>query len=360
MSKNLIRNITVNTDQASQLIETAISAKIVPLLKGSPGIGKSAIIHQIAKNHNLKVIDVRLSQADPTDLLGFPQINKDGTKAGYVPMETFPLEGDPIPDGYSGWLLFFDELTSAVPAIQASAYKIILDRQVGIHNLHPYVAIVAAGNLETDNAIVETMSTALQSRMIHFELRVDNKQWFDWAEKNHIDSRILAYLSYKPEMLYKFDPDHTDQTFPCPRTWEFTNRMLGKLNTLDESLLLPALAGTIGQGTAREFVGFTKIYQSLPKLETILANPDTTPIPDEISSKFALSGSIADLATKDNIDKLFTYLLRLPSEFQVLAFRIIYRRDSSIIPDKYLIEWADTLRDLSAPCELDKGAKKAA
>lgn len=105
--------------QAIPVIQGLMKAKLVPLVKGSPGVGKSDIIHGIAKTFNLKVIDLRLAQCDPTDMLGFPQI-KDG-KADYVPMATFPLEGDELPKGYDGWLLFMDELTSAPKAIQAAA-----------------------------------------------------------------------------------------------------------------------------------------------------------------------------------------------------------------------------------------------
>ena len=109
----------VKISQAVRMITTAIKAQVVPFLKGSPGSGKSQIVHQIAKVYNLQVIDLRLSQCDPTDLAGFPTI-VDG-KADYMPMKHFPIEGDPLPKGMSGWLLFLDEANSAPPAIQAAA-----------------------------------------------------------------------------------------------------------------------------------------------------------------------------------------------------------------------------------------------
>lgn len=132
-------------------------------------------------------------------------------------MKHFPIEGDPIPHGYSGWLLFLDEATSAPPAIQAAAYKLILDRMVGSHHLHKNVAIVCAGNLETDNAIVQPMSTALQSRLVHMELVIDHQEWIDWAVQNDIDHRITSFIGFKPSALFTFTPDHTDKTYACPR-----------------------------------------------------------------------------------------------------------------------------------------------
>lgn len=107
------------------MISNFIKAKLVPMIEGSPGMGKSAIVHQIAEQYGLKLIDLRLSQCDPTELMGFPSIgsNVDRTKAraGYVPMDTFPLEDDSIPAGHNGWLLFLDEFNSAPPAVQAAA-----------------------------------------------------------------------------------------------------------------------------------------------------------------------------------------------------------------------------------------------
>ena len=58
----------VKISQAVRMITTAIKAKVVPYIVGSPGTGKSQIVHQIAENYNLQLIDIRLSQCDPTDL----------------------------------------------------------------------------------------------------------------------------------------------------------------------------------------------------------------------------------------------------------------------------------------------------
>ena len=58
----------VHHDQLVELIKAYVPAQIVPMITGSPGIGKSAVVHQVAEEYNLKVIDLRLAQCDPTDL----------------------------------------------------------------------------------------------------------------------------------------------------------------------------------------------------------------------------------------------------------------------------------------------------
>ena len=176
------------------MVTDFIKAGIVPMIHGSPGIGKSQIVHQIAEAHGLKLVDMRLSQCDPTDLAGFPQIDAARGKAGYLPMDTFPLEGEAPPTGYNGWLLFFDEANSAPKAVQAAAYKILLDRMIGQHKLHKNCALVAAGNLESDGAIVEEMSTALQSRLAHIELTHDADAWVEWAQLNGVNHKITDFI----------------------------------------------------------------------------------------------------------------------------------------------------------------------
>ena len=306
------------------------------MLTGSPGCGKSQIVHQIAQFYNLKVIDVRLSQCDPTDLSGFPHVF--GNKAGYLPMNTFPIEGDEVPQGYDGWLLFFDEFNSASKAVQAAAYKVVLDRMIGIYHLHKKVALVCAGNLDTDNAIVESLSTALQSRLVHLELMVDHEEWNDWAIPNNINHYITDYIKFKPGQLFSFKPDHTDKTYACPRTWEFANRIL-QVTEDNPRDRLPALAGALGEGVAREFLTYLRIYDDLPKPAQIVSDPSGVKMPVEPSILFALTGTVSHNANDENWDKLMTFIKRMPDEFQVVTVKDTLKRNKKLVSNPATIKW---------------------
>lgn len=326
----------VKISQAQRMITLVIKAKKVAMLHGSPAIGKSGIVHAIGKEYGLKVIDMRLAQCDPTDLCGFPMVN--GKKASYVPMDTFPIEGDEIPKGYNGWLLFLDEFTSASKAVQAAAYKVVLDRMVGLHHLHEKVAIVCAGNMATDGAIVEEMSTALQSRLIHMELVVDDKEWCNWATDNGVDYRITSYIQFKPSALYTFSPDHTDHTYASPRTWKFADDLM-KVADITNPDMTPLLAGTLSEGVAREFIGFCKIFKDLPSITQIVDAPDSIRVPDEPSINFALCGSIANHSTMENVSQLMKFVKRLAIEFQVVCLREMVKRNKAIIGSPAVQSW---------------------
>lgn len=253
-------------------------------------------------------------------------------------MDTFPLEGDPIPEGYSGWLLFFDEFNSASPAVQSASYKIILDRMVGQYKLHPKCALAAAGNLETDNAIVNPLSTAMQSRLAHMELVFEVKPWMEWWAGKGFDSRIESYMSFKPSHGFTFSPDHTDCTFACPRTWEFTNRLLQRIDINDKNAL-PAIAGVVTEGVARDFLSYCQIHDSLPKISEIMNNPDSIKVPTEPGPMWATMGSLADNASVHNINPIVKYLNRFPKEFQVMSIRSMVRRSPTLLKTEEIDQW---------------------
>jgi len=328
----------VNAKQLPRLVTRALRVGLVPMIKGSPAIGKSDIVRQVAKEHNLKVIDFRLSQADPTDLNGFPNLNADRTKAGYVPMETFPIEGDDIPEGYAGWLLFLDEINSAPLMVQAAAYKLILDRMVGQRHIHKNVAIIGAGNLETDKAITHKLNPAIQTRLAHFTLVVVAKLWDEWAVKHNIDYRIRSFIKFKPENLYQFKPDHNNDTFPSPRTWEFCSKLVTDYKTIPAEDI-PLLASVVDEAAAREFYAYAQIFKDLITIPQILKDPTGLRIPEEPSILYALSGSLGQHMTENDASKLMQFIQRMPIEFQIMGLQGAIQRIPALMQHTAMKSW---------------------
>lgn len=308
------------------------------MVKSSPGMGKSDSFKAIAKEFNLKIIDVRLSQVDSVDLSGFPSIDLEAGVSRYVPFDTFPTEDTPIPDGYKGWMLLLDELTSAPNLVQAAAYRLILDKEVGQKKLHPKVVTVAAGNLSTDKAIVNRMSTAMQSRMVHLEIEADLPTWVNWAVKNGIDYRIIAFLQFKPELLHNFDPDHNDETFPCPRTWFFLSQIIKNWKTIPNAKL-PVIAGTVSQGAGIEFKSFADIFETLPTPEQIINTPTKIHIPDDPSIKYAFTALVANIMDENNASNVMQFVDRLPLEFQVISMQQVMQKNLGLLQHPEVNKW---------------------
>lgn len=326
--------------QLTRMLNKVLRAGLVPFIQGSPGIGKSALTKKVGKMMNLKPIDHRLSTSAPEDLSGLPTFVEG--KATFAPFDIFPTEDTPLPDGYDGWLLFLDEFNSAAKSVQAAAYKLILDRMVGQHNLHPKVHIVAAGNYATDRAIVNPLGTAMQSRLVHLKLTHNVDEWLeDVAFAENYDSRIIAYISYKPEALFDFRPDHNELTFCCPRTWEFMNKLLQNNtygiiqdkhgNDIYEMEADSALfAGTITSLTATSFIQFTKVFLSLPEISQVIALPTSTPIPGDKALRWATVLHLLEKVDEKSFEPVGTYISRFDTEFRLIFFRGLVLRKKEL------------------------------
>jgi hypothetical protein len=335
--------LTMTPAEVRQGIIDCFQAGVVPFVTSSPGMGKSAIVAKLAQDFGLELIDLRLSQCAPEDLMGLPMRLGQGreTKAIFAPFETFPTETTEIPANKNGWILFLDEMNSAAKSVQAAAYKLVLDRMVGQAKLHPEVFVVAAGNLTTDRAIVNPMSTAMQSRLIHMELALSHKDFMDHAVAARFDSRVLAFLEFRPGLLHKFDPDHVDRTFPCPRTWEFVSKLIdGKpSNKINRTLV----AGAVGEGAAVEFATFLEVYASLPSYEGICADPKGVPVPTNPGTLYAVSLLMVDRFTRTSFPQAAIFIKRLPPEHQVVYCRGIHRRDPEFQRNPDFVELRKTL-----------------
>tara|TARA_R110000850_G_scaffold233967_1_gene358823 strand:- start:23360 stop:24415 length:1056 start_codon:yes stop_codon:yes gene_type:complete len=307
--------------ETRQGIMDCMEARLVPFVQSSPGLGKSSIVRQIAKDYDFELIDVRLSQCAPEDLMGLPMRRGEGdqARAFFAPFETFPLAGQPLPPGKRGWILFLDEFNSASKSVQAAAYKPVLDHMVGQAHLHEDCFIVAAGNLSTDRAIVTQMGTAMQSRVVHIEMVVDHKETLKYAFRKNWDHRILGFLEFQPGKLHHFNPDHQDRTFACPRTWEFAS-LLCKDKPL-EKVSLPLLAGTLSDGVAVELHSFMKEYSNLPTYRKICEEADTLAVPHSASTCYALVTSMMSQFTEQSFSQAVRFVRRLSPEFQVVYFR---------------------------------------
>jgi hypothetical protein len=314
-------------------LQQVLKAGLLPFLHGSPGIGKSSLLAEIASEFNLEVIDLRLSQCEPTDLMGFPCL--EGTKATYKPMDFFPVEGDPLPEGKNGWLLALDEMNGADESVQKAAYKLVLDKMVGNHKLHKNIAIVAAGNLATDRAMVEDMSTALQSRMVHFPVTVKPQNWLKWAA-SRVDYRIAGFIGFRPEKL-NGDVEHEDFTFPCCRTWTFLSSLIKDVEDIE--FITKMATATIGEGTAREFVSFLSVYASLPSWNDIITNSNSLQVPTELSTCFALASLIAHRVDDRTITPVVTFIKRMDIEVQIVTLKLILGKNHGLQTHQAITGW---------------------
>jgi MoxR-like ATPase len=155
--------------------------KISTMILGPVGIGKSSIVAQVAQEHKIDFVDVRLSQLAPTDLRGLP-VAEDGISKWYPP-EFLPRDGKGI--------LFLDELNMAPPAMQGVAQQLILDRRVGSYIVPEGWYVWAAGNRKEDRAAVFDMPAPLANRFLHLQVESDFESFKAYALATQVHEQII-------------------------------------------------------------------------------------------------------------------------------------------------------------------------
>jgi len=301
----------------TKVIKKLIQQKLPVFIWGAPGIGKSSIVKQIASQQGLDFLDLRLSLLDPTDLKGIPFFNAD-TNEGVWAKPSF-LPSDPDSKG----ILFLDEINTAPPAVQASAYQLILDRKVGEYELPKGWSIVAAGNRENDRGVVYKMPPPLANRFVHFEMEVDFSDWKAWAFQAGIESSIIAYLAYDKSMLFTFDATSNEKSFATPRSWEYVDSIIK--SGIEADLILDSISGAVGREAAVGYISFKKVMKELPDLKTIL-DGTLTELEEEGSKvmmalAIGLVNALLENPSDEAVENVLKFSLELPGEFAIMLVK---------------------------------------
>jgi len=288
---------------------------------GNPGIGKSRILQALVERMGFHFEDIRLSQIESVDLRGLPAKQERATKVQIL-NEKGELEWVDGLETTVAWAMpdflrrakeqwdkygkptafFFDELNSGSPATMAAAYQFINDRRIGCFELGAKDVVFAAGNLESDGGVTNSMPLPLANRFRHYLMDVNTEQWLNFASEAGMHPYVLAYLSIgsNGSKLQNFNVDQLlssdEKAFATPRSWEMLSKALyaaygdyqpvvavktlaeesdefnvydddDKINENDISVIA---ASCVGSGIAVEFAGFVKEGMDLPKARDIL------------------------------------------------------------------------------------------
>ena len=235
------------------------------MLWGPRGVGKSSIVAQVAAQHGVPLVDLRLTTIEPVDLRG--AIYADDVQGKTV---WFPPEFLPGPDQPAG-ILFLDELTAADQRLQISAYSLILDRKVGHYRLPDGWLVVAAGNASFHGAVSHDMGTALADRLFHFNVQTVVDAFLDHALAHRFAPEVMAYLRVRPDRLddtqAQLAADHL--VGASPRGWEDISNVLK--SGLSDTARRLFVQGRIGAANAAEFFGVLRELQSATDVVRLLA-----------------------------------------------------------------------------------------
>ncbi|MBI1396356.1 MAG: AAA domain-containing protein [Betaproteobacteria bacterium] len=332
--------------------ETASEGLHTPvMLWGPPGVGKSDIVRDLAAAAGVGLVDLRLSQLEPTDLRGIPF--REGRVVEWSVPTMLP---EATRHGERG-ILFLDEINAAAPTVAAAAYQLILDRRLGDYAVPPAWVIFAAGNRQGDRGVTYAMPAPLANRFTHYELEPDIDDWVAWAHSAGVDARVIAFLRFRPERLFDFDPSRTPIAFPSPRTWEYAHRAIAKFGERPD-LLLEGLQACVGQVAGAELKAFMDHMARLPDVDAILRG-EAQPMPETVDLQYGVASALVRRITRalrpheqrDACVRVLDYARRFPQrEMGVMLVADLQRAiGRPLIDVPQFGEWAESLGELVVP-----------
>jgi len=286
-------NVQLNTIKPSEIFGALKLCKAInatAYLAGPAGCGKSEIGRQFAdylldealknarddhhkqyleslRGNNL--VDKRLATEAPESIKGviIPVENDDGTlesKTAYN--SSYPKNKDWV------GVIMFDELPSANPSLQATAYQALNDRCIEDLKFPDGAFIMSAGNRKGDGGYVFDLLKPVANRVIIFNIEPDGKDWVEnYGTINNIHPVINSLLMSKPSMIYNGDDGAESQSFASGRSWVKASNILQLMDSgeADRGLAKRAIAGTIGDAAQMELFIHYDLGAKLPSIDEI-------------------------------------------------------------------------------------------
>lgn len=207
-------NEVVTLRQAKKLIQCMAHEQSF-LLLSAPGMGKSEMVYDAAREAGLPCRSLLGTQIAPEDVSGIPRIV--GERSVFCPPRIL------LPERPEPFCLFLDELPACAPDVQKAFYSLLLERRLGEHALPAGTWVVAAGNRLQDRALVRAMSSALVNRVTILQLRIDVDEWLAWARRAGVRNEICSFVTTVPDALMRPVPQDP-VPFSTPRAWALLSR----------------------------------------------------------------------------------------------------------------------------------------
>ena len=108
---------------------------------------------------------------------------------------------------------------------------------------------------------------------------------------------------------------------------------------MNDKNLQALVSATISDGPAVEFINYCKNFVGLPTYADIVKNPETVDVPKEMSTLYALSGSIGAQTKKETVAEVMKFVDRMPKEFQLRTFNDFTKRDPMLVTVPAVRTW---------------------
>ena len=278
------------------------------LLMGPPGIGKTAIMEQIASELGINLVSYTITHHTRQSAIGLPFISKrdfggeEYSVTEYTMSEIIAAVYEQIErSGIHEGILFLDEINCVSETLAPMMLQFLQYKTFGTHKVPDGFVIVTAGNPPEYNRSVRDFDIVTLDRVKRLDITADVEAWKRYAYQMGVHGAILAYLDIKKENFYIVKADLAGTQFVTARGWEDLSRIM----TVYEEMGLPITRELVLQyledpEVARDFATYYALYQKYRTsyhVPEILAGQRPTDLRALVSAPFDEKLSLIGLLT---------------------------------------------------------------
>ena len=242
-------------------------------LLGAPGIGKTAVMEQIAQELNIALVSYSMTHHTRQSALGLPFIahrEYEGTKidvSEYTMSEIIAsvyevMEGSGIKEG----ILFLDEINCVSETLAPSMLQFLQYKVFGRHRVPDGWVIVTAGNPPEYNKSVREFDVVTMDRLKVLEVEADYKVWREYARSKGLHGAIVSFLELKKEYFYRIETTVNGRSYVTARGWEDLSEIISlyeeEAMRVDETLVEQYIRN---ERVVKEFTAYYDLFNKYKK-----------------------------------------------------------------------------------------------
>ena len=278
--KNTVKAYLAKDEDGNPLIPSVHQRPV--LLIGPPGIGKTAIMDQAARECGISLAAYTMTHHTRQSAMGLPFIDKkvyDGNEysvTSYTMSEIIASVHDKIEKtGIKEGILFIDEINCVSETLAPVMLQFLQAKMFGNTKVPDGWIIVAAGNPPEYNRSVRDFDVVTLDRVKYIEVTPDYDIWKNYARKKGIHAAVLSYLDARQENFYKIETTVEGKRFVTARGWEDLSRLIQVYEKLGKEVDREVVHQYLQHWkTAKDFANYLELYRKYQKeygLERILA-----------------------------------------------------------------------------------------